>query len=367
MRSAEAATESRDETRLDWKAIVVALLLAGYGYLLCDMACFSAGGSDSSGYLNSARLLTEGKLADSVEPLTRFGLPQRDIRVFIPLGFSPGARPGTMVPSYPPGLPLQMALAALLGGWARAPFWISPLSAVASVILIYAVARELGLTRASAAGASVILAAFPTLIFFGLQPMSDVPATAWALASALAALISRRRPNAAFLCGAALGVAVLVRPTNALLAIPLAFALPARRRLYLRALLGGIGFLILLLGYFWVCNGSPWVSGYGPLRGSFSFARFPARAWHYLYWLGALATPLLPIGWIAVARVGQVPGRDRAFLVLWFAVFFLFYSGYDPYSTWWYTRFLLPALPAMILATLLVAERGFVRPAESRA
>jgi hypothetical protein len=365
MRSAQAATDSRDPTRLDWTAIVAALLLAGYGYLLCDMASFSAGGSDSSGYLNSARLFTEGKLAESVDPLTRFGLPQRDIRVFIPLGFSPGARLGTMVPSYPPGLPLQMALAALLGGWTRAPFWISPLSALASLILIYAVARELGLTRAAAAGAPVILAAFPTLIFFGLQPMSDVPATAWGLAAALAALLSRKKPNAAVLCGAALGVSVLIRPTNGLLALPLFFAMPASPRLYLRAVLGGIGFLAFLLDYYWICNGSPWVSGYGSLLGSFSFARFPARAWHYTYWLCALATPLLPIGWIAVSGVRGMPGRDRAFLTLWFAVFFLFYSGYDPYSTWWYTRFLLPALPAMILATLFVAERCFLGPARS--
>jgi hypothetical protein len=62
---------------------------------------------------------------------------------------------------------------------------------------------------------------------------------------------------------------------------------------------------------------------------------------------------------MAVAADRRVTRRDRAVLLTWFAAFFLFYSFYAPYETWWYTRFLLPGYPAVILGALLVA-RDFV-------
>jgi hypothetical protein len=37
-------------------------------------------------------------------------------------------------------------------------------------------------------------------------------------------------------------------------------------------------------------------------------------------------------------------------LVTWFAAFFVFYSFYWWYDEWWYTRFLLPAYPALAVA-----------------
>jgi hypothetical protein len=67
--------------------ILCAALLLGYLFLLCDKAFLSAGGSDSSGYLNAAKLLTRGKLTEAVEPLRRFGLSQEFVHVFIPLVF----------------------------------------------------------------------------------------------------------------------------------------------------------------------------------------------------------------------------------------------------------------------------------------
>lgn len=339
--------------------LLAAAFLLGYLFLLCDKASLSAGGSDSSGYLNAARLLTRGQLTDSVEPLTRFGLSPAFIRIFIPLGFSPGGKAGTMVPSYPLGLPLHMAAAALVGGWARAPFWVSPLAATASLLLVYGVGRELGLTRLYAVMAAACLAVFASFFWFGLQPMSDVPATAWALAAMLTALRARRGAGAAFLCGAAFGMAVLVRPTNILLAIPLLLALPREPRVYLRVALGGLPFAAFLFVTNRVANGSPFAGGYGDLSSGFSLGFFPARIRHYGYWLAALGTPLLVLGWLAAAGVRSLPRRDRALLLAWPAVFLLFYCFWEPYETWWYTRFLLPGVPAMILAVFFVLERGF--------
>jgi hypothetical protein len=343
--------------------ILCAALLLGYLFLLCDKAFLSAGGSDSSGYLNAAKLFSRGKLTDAVEPLRRFGLSQEFVHVFIPLGFSPGREPGTMVPSYPPGLPLHMAVAALVGGWARAPFWVSPLAATLCLLLVYGIGRELGMTQALAVAAAACLAVFPSFFWFGLQPMSDVPATAWALAAMLAGLCARRSAGAALLCGAAFGMAVLVRPTNILLVIPLLLALPFERGVLVCVALGGLPFAAFLFATNQIANGSPFASGYGNMSSGFSFRFFPVRIRHYGYWLAALGTPFLVLGWLAVAGVRGLPRRDRLMLVVWPAVFLAFYCCWEPYETWWYTRFLLPGVPAMILAMFFVVERAFRPPA----
>ena len=257
------------------------------------------GGADSSGYLNAAKLLARGKLTDSVEPLTRFNLSQDYARVFIPLGFSPGIEPGTMVPSYPLGLPLHMAAAGLVGGWARAPYWVSPLAAALCLLLVYGIGRELGMSRPFAVAPSVCLAVFSTFVSYGLQPMSDVPATAWTLGAVLAALRTRRNRGEAYLCGAALGMAILVRPTNILAAIPVLLALPLERKIFLRVALGGLPFAAFLLTANQIANGNAFASGYGNMASGFSLGFFPARIRHYGYWLAALGTPLLVLGWVA--------------------------------------------------------------------
>ena len=48
-------------------------------------------------------------------------------------------------------------------------------------------------------------------------------------------------------------------------------------------------------------------------------------------------------------------------LLSWFGVYLLFHSFYAVYGTWWYTRFLLPGIPALILAFLLVVREAELR------
>jgi 4-amino-4-deoxy-L-arabinose transferase-like glycosyltransferase len=164
--------------------------------------------------LNAARLFLRGRVSEPIEILRRLSLPSSDREIFIPLGFRPGAGAGTMAPRYPPGLPLHMAAAAAVGGWSKAPFLVVPFSGAAALLLLFLLARELGLSRELSAAGGALLAACP--IFFGMavQPMSDVVATAWVLAALLLGLKARRSAGAAIAAGAALGVAVLVRPTN---------------------------------------------------------------------------------------------------------------------------------------------------------
>jgi hypothetical protein len=43
-------------------------------------------------------------------------------------------------------------------------------------------------------------------------------------------------------------------------------------------------------------------------------------------------------------------------LLSWFGSFFIFYCCYRDYDAWWYTRFLLPGYPALILGIVLIAR-----------
>ncbi len=78
------------------------LCLILYGGLLVRANSFTAGGADSSGYLNAARLFAQGRVSERIEILGRLGLPSSDRDLFLPLGYRPGARPDTMAPLYPP-------------------------------------------------------------------------------------------------------------------------------------------------------------------------------------------------------------------------------------------------------------------------
>lgn len=336
-----------------------AALLLGYALALFRHTSFAVGGSDSSGYLNGARLLSEGRVTEPIQGLATLGLPDDFGPVFVPLGSTPIGRPRLMAPSYPPGLPLHMALAGTLGGFERGPFFVSPLAGVVSLLLLYLLALELGLPRGWAVGACAVLAFFPTFVSFSLQPMSDVVATAWAIAAMYAALRSRR-PDSAFwaaITGAAYGVGILVRPTNALVLVPLAFALPWRWRSWLFFILGGVPAAVFQLAYNAALFGSPWSTGYGGiLAGGMAWSHFAERARHYGIWVTRLFTPLVPIGWLALAYDRRAPLRTRAVLLSWFAVFFLFYCFYGPYEAWWYTRFLLPGIPALVLGAALAAR-----------
>ena len=80
------------------------------------------------------------------------------------------------------------------------------------------------------------------------------------------------------------------------------------------------------------------------------------RLQHYLCWLGALRTPLIPLAWLGLPFNRHVSARHRLMLTVWFLPLFVFYCTYRPYDAWWYTRFLLPAAGALILAALLITR-----------
>src|SRR6266498_35273 len=283
LRGVNEATPPRRAGR---RARTVALIFVAsaaflaYAWLLFWHASFSVGGSDSSGYANAARLILAGRVVEPVEALKHLELPPDFVRIFIPLAFEPGPRPGTMVPFYPPGLPLHIAFAGLVAGSNYGPFVVSPLAALISVFLTYLVGRELGLSRLFSTAGAAVLALCPVFLSMAEQPMSDIVATMWAAAA-----------------GAAFGFAVLVRPTDALLLIPLVFAIRLRLRTLLWFLLGCAPFAAAYVDWSQLAFGNPLRTGYSGPGGGFFPSSFPERFRHYGVWLGKLVSPLLLAGW----------------------------------------------------------------------
>jgi hypothetical protein len=333
------------------------LAFLGYGALLIWRTSFAVGGSDSSGYANTARMIVAGRLIQPVEALERLDLPDRLGRVFMPLAHEPGPRPRTMVPFYPPGYPLHLAAAGILGGWEFAPHFVSPLAALLLVVATYFLARELSLSRLLALVSAAIFAGCAVLLFLAVQAMSDVVSALWATAAVLFALRSRKRDAWAAAAGAAFGMAVLVRPTNALLALPLALALAWRPKTLVFFAAGGLPFAAIQLRWNAVIYGGPLRTGYSTIvGGAFAWSNFPERFVHYARTVAQLFSPLVPLAWLAVGADRRVPRRDRALLLLWVAAYLLLYCFWGPYEAWWYTRFLLPAFPALVVAAVLVGR-----------
>ena len=248
-----------------------------------------------------------------------------------------------------------MALAAALFGWARGPFWIAPVSAVGCLLLMIALGRDFGLRRWTSIGGAAILAANPDFVFQALQPMSDIPATCWSLAGIFCARRSRTDYRYAALAGFAFGVAALVRPTSILLLPALIVFLGIDFRRLATFGLGGLPALAFFAAYNVAAFGAPFRTGYGEagLVAAFAWRNFPPRLLHYTHWLAATLTIAVLLGWIACLVDRNIARRDRAALGIWFLTTFVFYCFYGPYESWTFLRFLLPAMPSLVLGFLV--------------
>lgn len=339
------------------------VVLVIYGALLAKHASYAVGGSDSSGYASIARSLLQGRVTLAIPELAQFDFPAGYAPVFSPLAYTPrvksGASEGAVItPIYPVGFPLHLAAGALLVGWRKGPFLISPLLGVLSLLFLYLIGLRLGLSRTFAIAGAAILAINPTFIFMASQPMSDVAALFWALVLIWAGLRSRDDDRWAALAGAAFGLGVLVRPTNILLLVPLAFCVRLKPKPLMFFALGGLPLAAVFCGYNLAAYGHPLQTGYGSinLHHELTTSGFAMRFRHYIYWLSMTMSPLLLAGWLGVLANRLVQWRDRALLVTWFGGCLVFYACYSIYDEWWYTRFLLPGYPGLILATLLTAK-----------
>jgi len=356
-----AARPAAPRARPRWPHVALAVGLLFYAWLLARQMRACAGGSDSSGYLNSARMLAEGRAAMPMRLLPGLDPATLPAYTHVPLGFVPDADLATMRPTYPVGLPLLAAAASRLASWDAAPGWVMGFHALAGLGLVYLLARRAGLGAEWALLGALMLAASPLYLFFALQFMSDVPALVWVTAAIYLAWCSRERPGLAAAAGGAFALAVLVRPTNLLAAAPLAIALGCSWPRWGLAALGGLPGAAFLAAYNVAAYGRILTTGYGSVADQFSWAVVPATLAHYAVWLPALLSPF-----IVLAVALSVPRGERRWptvlLAAWALLFLAFYLfDIHTHEFWWYLRFVLPAAPALIVAALRRAA-ALVRP-----
>ena len=200
--------------------------------------------------------------------------------------------------------------------------------------------------RRTGCTAAVLFAFTPLFVFHALIPMSDVPATAWWLLAWVFALAMGQW--APFWSGIASSAAILTRPNIAPLALVLAAFIVSRSgvrhaMMYVAGVLPSTFFIAALNQYLY---GSPVSSGHGPLDTLFDVRYLTTNLKQFWTWLIDLHTPAVLVGVLAFAT-GRV---KRAWWMLAFSMALLAcYLFYLPLDNWTFLRFLLPALPLLVI------------------
>jgi len=301
----------------------------------------TAAGADGYGYVSQADLWLRHELRIPQPFVEKLPLPFPDWS-FSPLGYRPMPGVHAIVPTYAPGLPILMALFKAIGG-PRAVYLVVPILGGLLVWLCYLLGVRAGSPLAGAT-AALLLASSPVFLFQLMWPMSDVPAAAfWTAALAGALGTGRYSPAFAGMCAAA---AVVIRPNLApLAAFPFGYLLWTRRGwlTFAIALVPGVCLAASVNAYLY---GSPLASGYGNFDALYKWSHAPTNVKRYTSWLLLTETPLVALALVALARQ---PRAIHWWLAAFVAANFTAYVFYAPFDDWWYLRFLLPALPALLM------------------
>ncbi|HVN32068.1 MAG TPA: hypothetical protein VMT45_08770 [Thermoanaerobaculaceae bacterium] len=336
------------------EALVLALLFSAYLGMVRHFSSDVPGGSDWWGYVSEAVRLSHGRLYERENVLSRFGLPE-DSGLTFPLAYVPKGPEGT-VPTYPFGYPLLMAVAIRIAGM-QAAFWVTPILAAGAVLLTYWLGRAL-LGRAGGAIAALFLGVLANFFLGAFQPWSDVPATFFVALVLVALLAMHPGVGADVLLGAALGFGVWVRPNLGLVIGVVGVWLIARRewRRLVRVALAVAPFLLIEALVNWNLFGAPWKTGYGHLAFGGPLADSLGRGGRHLLRLN-LQQAGVGLALFALALLwNRLVVAQRLLLAGVFVALLLLFAGYRWDNAWWYFRFLLPAMPAVVVleAGLLV-------------
>ncbi len=340
------AIDAVSVSRVVVAAAVASALASGIGF-----GTFANGGADSYGYVGQARLFADGKLTDTIPISPEYPWPDVDYTL-TPLGFTKGQRAGVIAPMYPPGLPLL--LAPMFAVSEKAVYVVVPLFGALLIWLTYRFG-DLNGDRTAGALAALLLSFSPTFLYQVVQPMSDVPCAACWLAALL--LATRGSTAGSTASGVLSSLAILIRPNLApLAAIVVALAIVShpfgrlrRAAYFVVALAPGI---VLLCWIQAVRYGAPFASGYGTAPGMFSPEYVVPNLARYPRWITQSHTPFIWL-WLGAPLWIVKQGRNRrlawAALMLSAAVWvaYLPYMFFQP-NEWFYTRFLLPAIPIML-------------------
>ena len=346
-----ARIDSRPTARWLTALAIVWALFAGFRY-----GTFVAGGADSFGYVSQAHLLARGALTDEIPMRPEFTWRDASISL-IPLGYRPAAQSGRMAPVYPPGLPLLMLLLHPLGD--TAIYAVVPVMGAILLACVAALGQRLGDALAGGiAAAGLSLSA--TFLLMQFSPMSDIPVTTLWLGALLCATTTSR--GGPVLAGVLTGAAVLTRPNLAPLALVIAIALALHHPARLRA---AIAFLTplaiaaaLLLWIQWRRYGDPFASGYGPAEDLFALAHMRPNLASYTARITAIYTPVIWLFLVSPVVVRRELAKLLSAALAVVGTVWLCYLPYTPFDAWFFTRFLLPAIPIMLVLAMAAAMTG---------
>lgn len=315
------------------------------------MSLFEARASDQWGYVSQAALWARGELVTPM-PLAATAPWPDATWTFSPLGYRPGLVAATIVPTYPPGLPLMMAGFIMVFGPFGA-FVVVPLLGGLAIVATFFLGRRIGGPACGLLGA-MLLSTSPIFLYQLREPMSDVPVTAWWLVATL--LVAAPTAASAFAGGLAASAAILTRPNLVPLAAVLGVfvlccsggVLRTRLRIAISfaagVLPGCIGLALINRSLY----GSPLASGYGSTAELFKLEYLSTNLTTYPRWLVETETPLILLAfaapWIVRTSLSWV-------FVAITATLFASYAVYLPFDNWTYLRFLLPAIALMLILT----------------
>ena len=376
--------ERRIANTLEHPAVAHAgALILAFGILAIGIAkgAFVAGGSDSYGYVSEAHLLAHGKLRIEQPIMLDASWPFYRPEAFAPLGYRLSVDRAAIVPTYSVGYPLMMAAAERVAG-PHAVFYLVPILGSVTILATYALGLAFAGPFVALCGAA-LMATSPVFLFQLMQPMSDVPVTAW-WTLALALLTGGRR-WAILAAGLASGLAILTRPNLApLAAAPTLFLLFVARgdtprtaaTIGRRAIdvglfvIGPITAAIAVGAFNASLYGSPLLSGYGSLEALFGWRFIRPNTNQYSSWLTMTQTPFLWLFVLAPFAVGRprdgIRNPARSTMWLWLAFCAINVGCYLPYfafkfEEWLYLRFLLPAFPLALILATVVTRAGIFR------
>ena len=325
-------------------ALAVVVLALGVRY-----GSHAVAASDQSGYVSEAALWARG--TPRIDVGFASSLPWPDAKdTMVPLGYRIGAG-GAMVPTYAPGLPLLMAVARIAG--VCGPFLVMPVSAAMLVFFTFLLGRRLFDTGTALAGAALV-ACSPVMVFMSLTPMSDLPSAAFWIAAMAMAI--RGTPTATVFAALFSGIAIVIRPNLVpLVVFPWLLTVIRCRSLAEAARRTGLfaaGSIWAPIVVAWINDllyGSPLSSGYGEVGPAFSLENGVANLKRYpAWWLESQGlTGLLCL--ISLWRRRGAVLREYLVTIAFAVSAILLYLFYLPFDAWWYLRFVLPAVPVLLL------------------
>lgn len=327
-------------------ATIAAIALATFGFA---RGTWAVGGSDSSCYGLMAKAFASGHLQPTSALAIDAPWPNAAI-TFAPGGFIPSTiHSDAAAPICAPGMSVLMApLAAVFGS--DAIFWLTPIAAAVLVFSAFVIARRLAGGMAGAT-AAILTATSPIVMYQTVQPMNDIVTAALWLAAIAFAVRLKADPHKdidGLAAGIVIGLAIMVRPNLAPLAIVVALIAFRLRSVAIMIAAALPGVIVML----WLNNalyGSPFSSGYGAASRLFSTSHFQANLTNYSRAMFATQN-IVPIFGVLAPLVFDGTKRVIASLLLLCAMVVIgIYLLYEPFPEWWYLRFLIPALVLLLV------------------